>query len=331
MHIRNCQYACTPEGYLPLRTFPSPTNYKDRSHPHSTTIKSSMEPAFVLIVQQYSNRGASKSAGTCPPQRTISRRIFTSLALTLPLASVLPANGTVKDGSTKAPSKLAGMVQNNFATMMEEHMVDYERNIRPRKQALFAMIDEIDSPVIADIGIGTGPNLSHMPRHSGKIIGIEPNEYMWPYARKRAAEFGNNLTLVNAHSEQIPLPSDSCDVVITTLTLCSVASVEKSIAEIIRILKPGGMFLFIEHVIAQPSHPILRAVQFLLSPLQEVVADGCHLDRDTGQVIEESFKDVASEIHVDRFEATSSKISIFADTTNLFRPHVAGYVRKRSV
>ena len=72
---------------------------------------------------------------------------------------------------------------------------------------------------------------------------------------------------------------------VCSLTLCSVANPEASIAEIKRILKPGGKFLWCEHVLSQ-TDPALAQRQIDLTPQQVRRADGCHLDRNTGEVIQ---------------------------------------------
>lgn len=91
------------------------------------------------------------------------------------------------------------------------------------------------------------------------IIGVDPNDKMESYARKNAQKAGllqgfkngrllqSNLRIVHGVSEGLPLEDASCDAVVCTLALCSVLSPERSVAEIKRVLKPGGKFLFWEH------------------------------------------------------------------------------------
>ena len=68
--------------------------------------------------------------------------------------------------------------------------------------------------------------------------------------------------------------------------LCSVPNVESALAEVKRVLKPGGKFLFIEHVLAPAPDRKLRLFQHILNPLQQATADSCHLDRDTSKSIQ---------------------------------------------
>ena len=96
--------------------------------------------------------------------------------------------------------------------------------------------------------------------------------------------------------------------------LCSVPSVEQALQEIQRVLKPGGQFLFIEHVVAPDKQ--LRLFQHLLNPLQQVSADGCHLDRDTLSAIQSSG---FGRTDVSRFTVPG---------LGLIGPHVAGIATK---
>ncbi|GFH15012.1 methyltransf_11 domain-containing protein [Haematococcus lacustris] len=94
------------------------------------------------------------------------------------------------------------------------------------------------------------------------------------------------LRLEVASAEQLPFADASFDAAVMTLVLCSVASPAGTVAEVQRVLKPGGSLLTIEHVAASwDVEPWVRVQQTLLSPLQQAVADGCHLTRETGQLL----------------------------------------------
>lgn len=97
--------------------------------------------------------------------------------------------------------------------------------------------------------------------------------------------------------------------------LCSVPNVQKALAEIKRVLKPGGRLLFIEHVIASDKQ--LRLFQHVLNPLQQASADGCHLDRDT-----------LSSIQSAGFAAVNAK-SFVVPGLGLIGPHIAGIATVR--
>ena len=78
----------------------------------------------------------------------------------------------------------------------------------------------------------------------------------------------------------------SFDCVVSTWTLCSIVRVDRALAEIYRVLKPGGKFLFIEHGLSKEKH--IQVWQNRLTPVQKIIADGCHLDSAGGACPEEA-------------------------------------------
>ena len=180
-----------------------------------------------------------------------------------------------------------------FAQGMAVGMVDYEREVYATKkrlfQALFSSLEGISEPVIVEVGMGSFPNaLYYKQGHGLDIIGVDPNDRMTGYARDNAERAGllakDSLRIVHGVSEALPLDDASCDAVVCTLTLCSVVDPERSVSEIKRVLKPGGKFLFFEHVLSE-TDSIFAQKQILATPSQVQRADGCHLDRRTGEVI----------------------------------------------
>lgn len=131
---------------------------------------------------------------------------------------------------------------------------------------------------VLDIGFGTGLNLPHYPNHIEHLTIIDVNDAMPGYARKRmeAAPFPVDLSILDA--ETLPFDDERFDTVVSTWTLCSILHAGKALREFRRVLKPGGRFLFFEHG-RSPDRGV-RMVQDALTPLQRVVADGCHLNRD---------------------------------------------------
>jgi len=120
------------------------------------------------------------------------------------------------------------------------------------------------------------------------LIGIDPNDKMEKYARQSAKSAGllekSSLRIVHGVAEAIPLETASCDAVVCTLTLCSVVDPERAVSEIRRVLKPGGKFLFWEHVLSETDEDLARS-QRALTAWQVKRADGCHLDRQTLKTI----------------------------------------------
>jgi SAM-dependent methyltransferase len=174
------------------------------------------------------------------------------------------------------------------------------------KRALF---DDLP-PTVVEIGPGAGSNLRYFDRGT-KVIAFEPNPFTHRRLREEAAERGIELDLRDMPAEQLDLPDASAGVVLSTLVLCSVHDPVRVLAEIRRVLRPGGRFLFIEHVAGPPGSPV-RAVQRLVRHPWHWLFDGCHVDRDTAAMIEAA--GVAS-VEIERFRlALPSPV----------RPHIVG-------
>lgn len=138
---------------------------------------------------------------------------------------------------------------------------------------------------VLEIGIGSGLNLPYYEADSvAKVWGLEPSPEMARMAEKAAAEVGLEVELLEHPAEEIPLESDSVDTVVVTYTLCTIPEPETALAEMRRVLAPGGALLFCEHGAA--PDPAVRRWQRRLTPLWKRFAGGCHLDRDIPAVLE---------------------------------------------
>jgi SAM-dependent methyltransferase len=175
---------------------------------------------------------------------------------------------------------LGGLCQRIHAHMMEQCKGSYEPLVRERKQALLGDV----RGTVLEIGPGAGPNLAYYPRGI-TWVGVEPNPHMHPYLRAEAARRGIPVELRGGSAEELPAEDGGVDAVVSTLVLCSVADVGRALAEVRRVLRPGGRFVFLEHV-AAPAGTSLRLVQNVLQPLWTPLADGCRPNRETWAAIE---------------------------------------------
>jgi SAM-dependent methyltransferase len=187
---------------------------------------------------------------------------------------------------SNAPRR-AGLRKRLFAWMMGQRSPTYESFNAARKRALLGSLNG----EILEIGPGAGPNL---PFYSSGVhwLGVEPNPFMQPYLLKTLRELGwpparYHIDPGDAKGIRLPAKDASMDAVVATLVLCSVPNLEASLQEILRVLKPGGRFVFIEHVAAQ-SGTRLRSMQNLIQPVWTVVGDGCHPNRETWTPIEQA-------------------------------------------
>jgi ubiquinone/menaquinone biosynthesis C-methylase UbiE len=140
---------------------------------------------------------------------------------------------------------------------------------------------------ILEIGCGTGLNLAHYPDHVETLTTVDVNPGMQKIAMRRAEQAGIAIEHHILSSEHLAMADHSFDTVVSTWTLCSIAQVEQAIREIHRVLKPGGQFLLIEHGLS--DEPAIQTWQHRLTPMQKVIGDGCHLDRDIRQLVRQAF------------------------------------------
>jgi ubiquinone/menaquinone biosynthesis C-methylase UbiE len=199
-----------------------------------------------------------------------------------------------------------GLRQRLFAWMhANESAGDYDRIVDPYKRALLKKL----SGTVLEIGAGAGDNFPYFPSDI-HWIGIEPNAFMHPHLLEAAKHYNINGELSAATAEHLPQPDSSVDAVVSTLVLCSVSDQAQVLKEILRVLKPGGKYVFVEHVIA-PEHTGERRMQKLIKPLWRTLADGCEPDRDTAAAVR-------------RAGFSSVEITSFETPLWLASPHIAG-------
>ncbi|WP_153185736.1 class I SAM-dependent methyltransferase, partial [Thermus scotoductus] len=100
-----------------------------------------------------------------------------------------------------------------------------------------------------EIGPGTGINLAYVP-DGVYWLGLEPNLHLHPWLETALRQGGVLGEVLLGQAEEIPLPQESVDAVVATLVLCAVEDPRRALAEILRVLKPEGRFVFLEHVAA---------------------------------------------------------------------------------
>ena len=141
-------------------------------------------------------------------------------------------------------------------------------------------------PIVVELGSGSGANLRYLSRGT-RLIAIEPNRHMHSVLRRRAKKFGIDLDLRVLAGEKLDLPSASVDFVFSSLVLCSVENPEQVIAEVRRVLRPGGRFVCIEHVVA-PIGSAIHGFQRMIKRPWQWAFEGCDLCRDTGVTLRSS-------------------------------------------
>jgi ubiquinone/menaquinone biosynthesis C-methylase UbiE len=152
-----------------------------------------------------------------------------------------------------------------------------------------ALLADLTGDVL-EIGAGTGANLPHYPGGLRSLTLTEPDPHMrrrLVFAASQGVERPFTVEIADAAATALPVPDASRDAVVCTLVLCTVPDPQAVLREVVRVLRPGGRFVFLEHVAAWDDPGRLRW-QRALEPAWRVLADGCHLTRRTGEHIREA-------------------------------------------
>jgi ubiquinone/menaquinone biosynthesis C-methylase UbiE len=137
--------------------------------------------------------------------------------------------------------------------------------------------------VVLEVGVGSGLNLPMYGQAVDHVYALDPSLELLCLARERAKGATVPVSLVRASAEEIPFPGSILDTVVMTWTLCSIADPASALAEIQRVLKPGGQLLFVEHGLS-PENGVARW-QHRLTPCWNWISGGCHLDRKTDDLL----------------------------------------------
>jgi len=140
---------------------------------------------------------------------------------------------------------------------------------------------------VLEIGIGSGLNLPfYNPGLVNEVIGIDPAEELWRLHRTEVRNLGFRFQYLHASAEDIPLEDNSIDTVLSTYTLCSISDLPRALAEIRRVLKPGGRLLFSEHG-AAPELGVQRW-QNGINPAWKRIGGGCNLNRNIPDLLRQN-------------------------------------------
>lgn len=139
------------------------------------------------------------------------------------------------------------------------------------------------SGAVVEIGFGSGLNMPAYPADVEVVYAVEPAAMARRIAEKRIADSPIRVEHVALRGESIPLADASCDGALSTFTLCTIPEVEVALAEVYRVLVPGGRFHFLEHGLS--PDPSVATWQRRIEPIQKRVADGCHLTRDATTLV----------------------------------------------
>jgi ubiquinone/menaquinone biosynthesis C-methylase UbiE len=136
---------------------------------------------------------------------------------------------------------------------------------------------------VVEVGFGTGLNTAHYPGEVTKIYAVEPSQVCMRIARPRIEHTAVPVEPAGLTGERLDLPSGEFDAVLSTWTLCTIPDVESALAELRRVLKPGGALHFVEH--GHAPDPRVARWQRRIEPVWKPIAGGCHLTRHIDDLI----------------------------------------------
>jgi len=170
---------------------------------------------------------------------------------------------------------------------------------------------------VLEAGAGTGSNNFYYPSIISKLILTEPDPNMLKILRKRAKQ-RNDITveIQRATVEKLPFPDNSFDFVVCTFLLCSVFDPQDSLSEILRVLKSGGKYVFLEHV-ENTENNLAYKWQKRIEPIWKFVSGNCHITRNT-----------AYEIDTSGFKILDLNTEYIAGAPSIINPFIRGVAQK---
>ena len=144
-----------------------------------------------------------------------------------------------------------------------------------------------------EIGIGSGLNIPFYNKNNiEKIIGLDPSEELNFLANKVAKKNNIEIDFIISGAEDIALPDNSIDTILITYTLCTIPDLDNSMAEMKRVLKSDGKFIFCEHGIA-PDQNIVKW-QRRINPIWKAIMGGCNINRNIPKIISDGGFDITN-------------------------------------
>lgn len=140
---------------------------------------------------------------------------------------------------------------------------------------------------VIEVGAGSGANFAHYPTTVGEVLAVEPEPYLRERAQREASQAPVSVSVVDGDADHLPGEEGSFDAGVAALVLCTVPDQQRALAELFRVIRPGGELRFYEHVIAE-TRGQARFQRFADATFWPHVAGGCHMARDTKSAIQQA-------------------------------------------
>lgn len=171
-----------------------------------------------------------------------------------------------------------GWYENRVLPKLQDHALDtaHARRIRARVTAPLA-------GEVVEVGFGTGHNLPYLPPGVTRLLAVEPSQPSIQVAAARIAASAVPIDVIAPDAQRLPMPDASVDAALCTWSMCSIPDPVAAVAEVRRVLRPGGQLHFVEHGVA--PDPNVRKWQGRLNGFQRRLMGGCTLDRDIPEIL----------------------------------------------
>jgi ubiquinone/menaquinone biosynthesis C-methylase UbiE len=196
-----------------------------------------------------------------------------------------------------------------FARFFDRLSRVMEKELGPRRRELLEGL----SGRVVELGAGNGINFAHYPATVDEVIAIEPEPYMRAKAERAAQSAPVAVTVRPGIADAVELEDASVDAAVASLVLCSVPDQARALAELRRVVKPGGELRFLEHVRGRSSGKLRAQSAADRTRVWPLIAGGCHCSRDT-----------VAAIRAVGFEVTQVRDLNVGPGWNITNPHVLG-------
>jgi ubiquinone/menaquinone biosynthesis C-methylase UbiE len=170
---------------------------------------------------------------------------------------------------------------------------------------------------VIEVGAGNGKNFRHYPDTVTEVIAVEPESHLRALAEREAENVAAPIRVVDGVADELPAEDGSCDAGVVSLVLCSVPDQAVALAELARVIRPGGELRFYEHVVSEKPMEA-RFQRFADRTFYPYVSGNDHMARDTGSAIERAGFQIES---CDRFRFSPAPILPADD-------HILGIARR---